>query len=69
MFFLITIVATSVVFRIIIHFIRDLLNQTNDIIATISLLNRSRCFMRFYAFSARLSSLLRELKSLLFKKF
>ena len=34
-----------------------------------SLLSWSRCFVRFFAFSARLSNLLRELKSLSFKEF
>ena len=34
-----------------------------------SLLNRSCYFERFFAFSARLSNLLRKLKSLSFKKF
>ena len=47
MFFLVIIVTVSIVFRIIIYFIHDLLKQTNDIITTIFVI---KLILLFYAF-------------------
>ena len=52
-FFLITVVAASVIFRIIVHFIRDSLKQTNNIIATIFVIKSISLFRAFFCiFSA-----------------
>ena len=48
MFFLITIVTTSVIFRIIIRFIRDLLKQINYITATIFVIKLILLFRAFF---------------------
>ena len=48
MFFIVTIVATFIVFQIIIHFIRDLLKQTNDITATIFVIKSILLFRAFF---------------------
>ena len=60
MFLFITIITTFVVFRIIVHFIRDLLKQTNDIIATIFVIKSISLFRAFFRiFSATVKSFTR----------
>ena len=48
MFFSITIVTTSVVFRITVRLIRDSLKQTNDITATIFVIELILLFRTFF---------------------